>query len=141
VTEDLRVDIWWHRLQTFQWILAFALPATSLTLARPAEIIPLLLLALQGVPFVVAALLMKRVVRSGRNLRGMLWATGLAFLSAALICAWLAWRVTTGWQGGADIGLGLALLAYPLLIGPIMLMGFAAAVGLFRKAGGRITRG
>jgi hypothetical protein len=141
VTEDPRVASWWYRLQALQWILAFALPATSMTLARPAEIIPLLLLGLHGVPFVIAALLMKHVERSGSNLRGMLGATGLAFLSTVLICVWLAWRVTTGWHGGADIGLGLALLAYPLLIGPIMLMGFAAGVSLSCQPRGRITRG
>jgi hypothetical protein len=133
VTEDLGVDTSWRRLRALQWILGLAFPATNLTLARPSEIILLLFLAVQGMPFVVAALLMKRVVRSGRNLRGMLWATGLAFLAAAVISAWLAWRVATGWPGGADIGLGLALLGYPLLIGPIMLLSFAAGVGVSGK--------
>ena len=74
MTEDLGVDTSWRRLRALQWIPAWH---SATNPHRASQRNHPCFFAVQGVPFVVAALLMKRVVRSAGTSGAP--ATGLVF--------------------------------------------------------------
>jgi peptidoglycan/LPS O-acetylase OafA/YrhL len=114
----------WGELQKAGWLLAVVAPGLGAALLPPDNLLTGVLIGFHTVPFLLVGILARRVSRSRRNRDGLIGATLTAAVLSAAIWAWAAWDQHTGWQGGADIGLGLALLAYPLVVGPLMAFGF-----------------